>query len=121
MTQSRIMVYSMDSILLNSRSSILENKGYRVFKAVTQPDADLVVSSIELDLCVLCHSILYEDRTALMKAARKLQPCLRFLWLCKFTEGEAPVIVESCRSANGPECLLQCVSRVLTDDQRRRC
>jgi hypothetical protein len=113
MTMANVMVYSADASLLNSRTSLLEHVGYRVFKATTHQQADFIVSAAELDLGVLCHTVQYEHRTALIRAAHTLRPSLPFLWLNKIPDSVSPAGVETCCSTNGPSCFLQCVNRVL--------
>jgi two-component SAPR family response regulator len=116
--QSAILVYGNDEILVMTRCLILGKAGYEVFTAQTFGNAMLVLMNHQVDLCLLCQSLTYEERRGIVETARALRPETKCAVL-DFAESQVEVEgVDLIPGLVGPSMLLKAVGNLLTQKEQ---
>ncbi len=93
-----ILVYGRDHRLLETRSWVLEQAGYRVLTALTLTEAERIAEIESVGLLLLCHSLSVEDYVNALTAVSTIHPEMKRLLM----------------TANTPLCPLGPDDRVLS-------
>ena len=113
-TPSTILVYGRDPLLLETRSWVLEEAGYRVDTASDLKDAEQKLSASSVSLMLLCHTLTSKERSDVLAAANRLNPSAKRLLLTASTIIPIDAPHEPVLSAlDGPRALIAAVKRVL--------
>lgn len=74
MPLSSILVYGRDARLLETRSWVLQQAGFRVFCAMESSEVEEIVSSEPVRVVVFCHTLSREDRVRGLATALRVRP-----------------------------------------------
>ena len=121
MPDSIILVYGRDQRLLETRSWVLEQAGYRVVQAMTLAEAEALAEIDAVDVAVLCHSLSAEECQAALTSLRRLRPHIERLVLTvnatAVSDGEQEAVLSA---YEGPRRLLEEVSRLAERQEARQ-
>ena len=108
-----ILVYGSDKLLLDTRTMVLENAGFRVFSATESEDAETIIETQGIALIVLCHSLSPQRCEAALRFANALQPAVKTLVLTAGA-GTCPEKVPTAvlSAFDGPGELVETVQRL---------
>jgi DNA-binding response OmpR family regulator len=76
-----ILIYGSDAVLIQSRGLVLEKAGFSVRTALELNDAELIISTRQVQLCILCRSLSSKECLTLLATAQNLHPKLKILSL----------------------------------------
>lgn len=109
-----ILVYGTDEGLLGTRTMVLENAGFRVLSTFNYTDAEAIISSGEVSLVVICHSVSRGDCEAVLAFASDRNPAVNTLVLTtarsQHPEHSAGAILNA---LDGPRKLVETVELLL--------
>lgn len=109
-----ILMFGHYEPLLQSRRSMLERCGLRVYTAVGCPEMRLLICRTRVDLIVLCHTVTLPECEYLLDLAKAEQPETATLLLraadcnCDALDAESVFDIR-----NGPRSFTDCVRRMI--------
>ena len=77
MASSSILVYGRDQRLLETRSLVLAQAGFRVSIVMGLEEAEAIVAAEPVRVMVLCHTLSPEERVRALVAAKRLRPAVK--------------------------------------------
>ena len=117
MRRARILLIGRAPILLKTRCQVLQGSGFDVVTVTEVGDAGQVMSSVPIDLFILCHTLSPGERERALSTARSLRPEIKRLILEPFAtrEAESAAFFQENVLAplQGPAGLLAKVSEIL--------
>ena len=78
---ARILIFGHEPVLLESRCLILERAGFQVWTASEAAETASLIVSKEIDLLILCRSILRTERGDILTIAHEVRPEMKNLIL----------------------------------------
>jgi DNA-binding response OmpR family regulator len=109
-----ILIYGSDAVLIQSRGLVLEKAGFSVRTALELNDAELIISTRQVQLCILCRSLSSKECLTLLATAQNLHPKLKILSLhADTTICYMGMDVEVLGTFLSPKSLIETVSRAL--------
>ena len=76
-----VLVYGSDKLLLETRTMVLEQAGFRVLSAAEPSEAELLIGAHPVSLVVLCHSLSAIRCESVLEFAKSRKPAVRTLVL----------------------------------------
>ncbi len=98
-----------DPPLLETRSIMLKNAGFRVRSVASAAAALHALSFQAFDVIILCHTVPERQRREVIEAARKRTPSVKTVVLYRVTRAEAEGADVALDSHDGPEALVSAV------------
>jgi DNA-binding NtrC family response regulator len=109
----KLLIYGNDSMLLTTRSLILEKVGYGVVTVSTFSEAMLLLLNQQFDLLILCQSLNEDERRGMLESAHAINPELKCVVL-QFTGGHERIAnEETLEGLRGPTNLIDSIHRLL--------
>jgi hypothetical protein len=109
-----ILFYGRDQRLLETRSWILGNAGYRVSTAVELVEFERIIGCEPICLSILCHTLSAEQRSKALVAAKELRPTMKRLLLVTPQSQEVDEDLDQILStSDGPGGLVAAVNKIL--------
>ncbi len=116
-TQAQILNVCYDTLLLQTRSAILNAGGYAVIPAKTLSQALTLLRRCAFDVVVIGHSIPARETRRLLSAVRDFStPVLLLTRGSEPSNSEADLVLQG---LEGPRALLSAVTRLLQGRTRR--
>ena len=116
-----ILVYGRDQRLLETRSWVLEQAGYRTVQAMTLAGAEGLAKMNAAEVAVLCHSLSAEESRGALASLRRLRPEVQRLVLTVNATAVSDGAQEAVLSAyEGPRQLLDEVARLVQRREARQ-
>jgi DNA-binding NtrC family response regulator len=111
----RVLMVGQETILLETRSRILELAGYEVSPVLEISVAERALSCEPYDLSILCHTLRPEHRSSILTCARLRQPTIKTLILVDDQPVDFPLAANEAIFSvfNGPRALLATVDDLL--------
>ena len=111
-----ILVLGRDQRLLETRSWVLEQAGYRVVQATELAEAEALTKAEPVTVAVLCHTLSVEECRAALEALPRLRPRIQRLVMTAsatdVTDGEQEAVLSA---YDGPRRLLETVGRLASE------
>ena len=121
MHNSLILGYGRDQRLLETRSWVLEQAGYRVVQAMTLAEVEALAEIDAVAVAMLCHSLSAEESQAALTSLRRLRPDIQRLVLTvnatAVSDGEQEAVLSA---YEGPRRLLEEVARMAQRQEARQ-
>ncbi len=115
----RVLIYGVDSELLQIRRLILEKVGIHLQTTTELREPTCEELHLAVDLLILCHTLTMEQSGRAVALAAKLWPHAKCLLLTAGVPERAPsCTAEVLDSWDGPCAFLGCVSRLLSASSR---
>jgi DNA-binding response OmpR family regulator len=77
----QILLIGHEPSLMDTRRWLLQGRGFRVLLAARVTDASQILSSHDIDLLILCHSLSVKDLTHAIRMAQSIRPQMKRLIL----------------------------------------
>ena len=113
MTPSPILVYGRDARLLETRSWVLQQAGFRVLCVMDLAEMEALVLTEPVRVLVLCHTLSEAERVDALRASARLRPTVQRMVMTANAltvpdEGQE----ETLSVYDGPRKLIQSVERL---------
>ncbi len=110
--RSRILCFSYDRILGETRRAVLQRRYDAVFVSSLHEVTDLI-SAPPFDAIVLCHTVPFDERQGCIAFAGRVWPMAKIILVASGNELLQPGIDRAVLGLAGPEKLLHAVQQVL--------
>ena len=76
-----LLIYGHDALLVKTRSWVLEKSGCDVLTTTDDAAVRKLITEVDVELLILCHTLTRAAREAALSEARRLRPAMRKLIL----------------------------------------